>query len=699
MFTIPSAGLLRGAVAGAGVLVVVFSAAMSHVASSFERALAGHISQSDIDAGVYSARDLFVFGHHLFVARFTRHDGVGRPGATGSGLPTRRPLVGARDFLRTSGPDASSCAGCHHQPFVGGGGEFASNVFVGAQEREPVLFSISQQFSAERGTPDLFGAGLIELLAREMTHDLHEIRNRAIADAERRASVRVRRLRAKSVDFGTIKAYPWGEVDTSGVRGVDRDLVVRPWSQKGVVTSLRSFTVTAFNHHHGMQAEERFGVIKTGAADFDRDGVEDELTSGDITAVTLFQAMLPPPRFVLSRNAEQAERERQGERLFAELGCTRCHIARMVLRSGTYAEPGPWNLEGTLQAVDVEAPFAVDLLAQPGFEHLRRTPDGGVVVSVLSDLRRHVIADREAPFFANEIVSQGFAPTDQFIARRLWATGNTDPYGHRGDVTTVDEAIRHHGGDAAETRLAYEALSVVERWAVVSYLRAWVVPDIEMPNAEETRDVVARVSARWQAELGRRTATVRTLTERVASARRRAARQVQRSRVHSLRIAQELRRAESAGGMGVVSSVDPEAGMVTVDELPYLGRELAELLEEEGAVGEPGTVVGGALREFADEVAVVEGALRELAEIWAGALSAARFAHAGEADVAYGSLGKDGVLREVASAVRRGDLVHALRQVVAWAEDQTFRAEQIAQQIAVAATRAEAEAERAVGGR
>lgn len=47
----------------------------------------------------------------------------------------------------------------------------------------------------------------------------------------------------------------------------------------------------AMNHHHGMQSEERFGA----GADHDNDGVIDELTVGDITALTVFQAALPAP--------------------------------------------------------------------------------------------------------------------------------------------------------------------------------------------------------------------------------------------------------------------------------------------------------------------------------------------------------------------------------------------------------------------
>lgn len=37
------------------------------------------------------------------------------------------------------------------------------------------------------------------------------------------------------------------------------NLILQPWHQGGNVVSLRQFTVNAFNHHHGMQAEERVG--------------------------------------------------------------------------------------------------------------------------------------------------------------------------------------------------------------------------------------------------------------------------------------------------------------------------------------------------------------------------------------------------------------------------------------------------------
>src|SRR5207249_3220465 len=105
---------------------------------------------------------------------------------------------------------------------------------------------------------------------------LFAIRDAAKKQAARTGLPATLPLSTKGVAFGSITANPDGALDTSKVYGVDRDLIIKPFHQKGVVRSVREFTVNAFNHHHGMQAVERFGIARTGTADFDGDGVEDE---------------------------------------------------------------------------------------------------------------------------------------------------------------------------------------------------------------------------------------------------------------------------------------------------------------------------------------------------------------------------------------------------------------------------------------
>ena len=93
-----------------------------------------------------------------------------------------------------------------------------------------------------------------------MSADLIAIRAQGIAEAKSSGKVVTKPLDTKGVNFGQITVTPDGSVDSSRVEGVDADLIIKPFHQKGVVNSVRAFTVNAFNHHHGMQAVERFGV-------------------------------------------------------------------------------------------------------------------------------------------------------------------------------------------------------------------------------------------------------------------------------------------------------------------------------------------------------------------------------------------------------------------------------------------------------
>ncbi len=447
-------------------------------------AVENHLEQSDIDQDVYSLQDLFDAGQQLFDARFNLLDGQGRPLSTGTGAPRAH---GQPAFIRTSGPDANACAGCHNQPSSGGSGDFVANVFVLAQALDPVTDSVDGAFSNERNTPGMFGAGAIEMLAREMTTELVAIREEARREAADTGEPQTRPLVAKGVHFGAITVMPDGRVDPSEIEGVDWDLIIKPFHQKGAVVSLREFSNNAMNHHHGMQSEERF------EGDADGDGVERELTVGDITAVTIFQAALAAPGPRRQAHAEVGEAIRAGRTLFAEAGCGACHLPVLYLESREFSEPNPWNPPGNLHPDDVEQPFTFDLVRTSQSPFVRPMGGGRVAVRALTDLKRHNLNDDELNHFDNEQVPQGWLtgfadpeeftlppeprPTGAFLTRKLWDAGNSGPYGHRGDLTTLTEAIWFHGGDARASRDVFFSLQAEEQAAIIEYLKSLQMPD------------------------------------------------------------------------------------------------------------------------------------------------------------------------------------------------------------------------------
>jgi hypothetical protein len=441
-------------------------------------ALEEHINQADIESGVISFKRLLDIGEEIFAARWTKLDGQGRPAATGNGVPTKRDPSRNVGFIRTSGPDATSCADCHNQPTIGGAGGFVANVFVLAQLLDPVTDSVSAEFSNERNTLGMNGSGAIEMLAREMSADLIAIREAAKTEARAYGKDVVRQLDTKGVNFGRITVRPDGSVDTSKVEGVDADLIIKPFHQKGVVNSVRVFTINAFNHHHGMQAVERFGIGQKDSNgniittnDFDEDGVPDELTVGDITAVTIFQVAMNIPGRVLADDPVRRAAAQRGEVRFAEIGCTDCHRPMLILNSRFYSEPNPFNPPGNLRPQDVSRPYTFDLTKDIPKPRLERTEIGGAIVRAYTDLKRHVICDDQDPFFCNERLIQGGVPTNQFLTRKLWDVGNTAPYGHRGDLTTITEAIIHHAGEARPQRERFAALGKDQQAEIIEFLK------------------------------------------------------------------------------------------------------------------------------------------------------------------------------------------------------------------------------------
>lgn len=63
-------------------------------------------------------------------------------------------------------------------------------------------------------------------------------------------------------------------------------------------------------------------------------------------------------------------------------------------------------------------------------------------------------------------------PTAQFLTRKLWDCGSSAPWGHRGDLTTLTEVIAAHGGEAATTRNAFDALPKADRDDVIEFLKS-----------------------------------------------------------------------------------------------------------------------------------------------------------------------------------------------------------------------------------
>jgi cytochrome c peroxidase len=441
-----------------------------------ERVFRSHVDFDAVAAaGAPALSGLIERGRELFKAKFTTADGAGRPKATQAIIPTKRKFGVNPAFSRLSGPDSNSCSGCHNDPVLGGSGDVVANVFVSEGFESAEFDTTDPSFSSERHTVALMGAGLVELLAREMTADLQAERDAAVAKARASGQDVEVDLVTKGVRFGSLKAHANGLIDLDSVDGVDADLIVRPFSRKGVFTSLRQFTINALNVHHGMEASERFGVRWTGSHDFDESGAPDAVRPGDVSALVAFQATLPPPTVKSDLPPDWRAAATEGEKRFGELGCASCHRPTLPLKSMIFTDPAPYDMAGTLRAGEVRKGIAIDLSKLPFASQLKRNEKGEWLIPLYSDLKRHLVVDAEVASLGNELQAQRFVERDVFLTPRLWGVGSTAPYGHRGDFRMLNEIVAAHGGDARFARDAYLGLPKEQRDTVIAFLRSLVI--------------------------------------------------------------------------------------------------------------------------------------------------------------------------------------------------------------------------------
>lgn len=431
------------------------------------------ITQDEIDSGAMSLDEVLFAGRNLCVRNWKVTDGLGN----GRGHE-------APNINRLPGPDSTSCMSCHGvgNNVILGWGDNQGNVLVALDD--PVNPTIAG--SNERNTPAEHGLSLLELLGKEMSIQLRGMRDDAITQAETNGSDVTIDLTTKGVNYGTLTAHADGSVDTSGVVGIDADLRVRPFHAKGHEATIRIFTRNALNRHHGIQSTDLLHFMDSAQNpetwDQDEDGVVDEVTEGELTAMTAFQVCMPIPQEVDQTTARIAA----GRELMDTIGCTECHKPTLPLEDPVwrYMSSG-----GATLAIDLTDPVAL------GAGRPTREADGSVLVHLWGDLKRHDLGDEShEPLDQPVDLSKpnyedgGFAehidetlvpiPKEMMLTTELWGSRDTAPWWHDGSSPTIEDAILRHGGEAQASSDAYAALSDEEQSQVLAFLNSLVVANV-----------------------------------------------------------------------------------------------------------------------------------------------------------------------------------------------------------------------------
>jgi mono/diheme cytochrome c family protein len=410
-------------------------------------------------------------GRQLFQRKFTRAEGQGPVTGDGSGDINSTLAIGAGL--------ADSCAACHGRPrgAAGSGGDVSTR-------------------PDSRDAPHLFGLGLKEMLADEITSDLRTIRTNALSEASASRHSVTQSLTSKGISFGSITANPDGTVSTSDVQGVDPDLRVRPFFHQGGTISIREFVVGALNNEMGLQAVDPdltsasngsrittpAGMVLDGSRDTlepplaisetddpDGDGKVNEIPTSLVDYLEFYLLNYFKPA-----TYQQDSSTKRGRKIFERIGCAQCHIPdlqidhdRRVADVDTVYDPTRGIFNNLFATV---RPLFNTVDDGSGFPTVKRPMlQPFLVRDIYTDFKRH---DLGPGFYERNY--DGTTRT-QFITTPLWGVGSTSPYGHDGRSINLVEVILRHGGEAQAVKNRFAQLDKGDVGPLLDFLNSLVL--------------------------------------------------------------------------------------------------------------------------------------------------------------------------------------------------------------------------------
>jgi mono/diheme cytochrome c family protein len=421
-------------------------------------------------------------GRQIFQRKFTRVEEQGPGVQDGIGDINTAIAIGAGL--------SDSCASCHGRPrgSAGTGGDVVTR-------------------PDSRDAPHLFGLGLKEMLADEITGRLRQIRADAIAAAQNRGRSVTKKLVAKGIDYGSITASPNGSVDTTQVQGVDADLRVRPFFAHGGTISIREFVVGALHGEMGLDAADPdlarasshlqvvtpSGMVLDGSLDqveappipnpaFEPDG---NVSGNEVPTALVDHLEFYLLNYFKPATYKQSQMTGRGRRTFKEIGCASCHVQdlqidrdRRVADIETVYDPQHGILNNLFATATPLVDSVADGSGYPPSKNPRLQPF--LVKNIFTDFKRHDLG----PNFYER--NWDGTLQKQFLTRPLWGVGNKVAFGHDGRSINLTEVILRHGEEAQEARDAFSGLDDEKRQAILAFLNSLVLfpPDDTASNLD-----------------------------------------------------------------------------------------------------------------------------------------------------------------------------------------------------------------------
>jgi CxxC motif-containing protein (DUF1111 family) len=272
---------------------------------------------------------------------------------------------------------------------------------------------------AQRNTPALFGAGLIDAIPDKVLRDAEKSKFEKFPEIHGRAS---------ELPDGRLGRFGW----------------------KAQIATLGNFVKAACANELGLEVpgQRQASLAPSAVAELSEPTLD--LDEGQCEQLTRYVAQLAPPA---RRFADDRHVPPWGLMVFQSTGCAACHLPKLGDVKGIYSDL-------LLHDMGEDSSDSATYYGAP-----------------IAPARLNDLAAKKEPARPS-----GMATATEWRTAPLWGVADSAPFLHDGRASTLEEAIRLHGGEAAKTAARYARLSAGDRKAVLSFLSSLTVSPQPKPR-------------------------------------------------------------------------------------------------------------------------------------------------------------------------------------------------------------------------
>ena len=205
-----------------------------------------------------------------------------------------------------------------------------------------------------------------------------------------------------------------------------------------------------------------------------------DLTDAQCRSITAFVAQLPAPERAKNLPPDVAKAAAEGETLFAEVRCASCHNPDLGQVQGLYSDLLLHDLGPRLSDPVPATPEANGPMVAGSFANGQELyPGQKMYEETFRKFMPQLVQMQSSYFGGGNYLPFARITTNieqEWRTPPLWGVADSAPYLHDGRALTLEQAVEWHGGEAESSLRLYKRLKPAQRKQLIAFLQTLVAP-------------------------------------------------------------------------------------------------------------------------------------------------------------------------------------------------------------------------------